>query len=368
MKAEVIFLLIFLLINCSGVYALSGVSPASYEIDFKPNLKQDFKFNFVFDEGVVAEIYVSGDLKEYVNLDKVSLTGKERVVVSLNLPADIEEPGIHRIRIGARQISSGDEGISIVSDVGGVIKVKVPYPGKYADLDFKITNANAGEDIELELTVSSKGTEDIYAHPVFKISNSEGEIEQIDLGEKFIASTKIEKFSKILSTTNYKPGDYNVTAVVDYGGENLAIANVVFRLGELRVEVYNWTKVFEKDKINRFEIRVESLWNDPIDNLYASVDIVGYDIQFSTPSMSLEPWKKDILTGFFDTRDIEEDRFKANITLFYDGHTTTKIVDLEFEEEFDIRLYVILTIILIVLITVMMFLMLRRKKNEKQKK
>ncbi|MFH1238237.1 MAG: hypothetical protein V1491_02255 [archaeon] len=364
MKKRFVFLFVFLFVGCGGVYALSGVSPASYEIDFKPNLKQDFIFNFAFDEGVKAEIYVSGDLKDYVKLDKEVITGGERVTASLDFPLEIEKPGTHRIRVGARQLSSGEAGISIVSDVGGIIKVKVPYPGKYAELDLKTTNANAGESVNLELIVYSMGKEDIYARPVFQISNSEGEIEQIDLGEQFIASTKNVKFSETLSTLTYMPGDYNVTAVVEYGGEKPTIATAVFRLGELRVEVYNWTKVFERDKINRFEIKVESFWNDPIENLYASVEILDHNIQFSTPSMSLGPWKKGLLTGFFDTGDIKEEKFKANITLSYDGKIMSKIVDLEFKKEINVVLYVVLSSLILIII-VAVILILRKKKKEK---
>ena len=368
MEKRAIFLIVCLIVCCSNVYALSGVSPASYEIDFKPNLKQDFNFNFLFDEGVEAEIYVSGDLKDYVRLDRESLNGGGRVVVSLYLPLEIETPGTHRIRVGARQLPSEEEGIALVSDVGGIIKVQVPYPGKYAELNLKATNANAGEDINLELVVSSKGKEDIYARPVLKIFNLEGEIEQIDLGERFIASTKNEKFLKTLSTATYKPGDYNVTAIIDYGGEKPAVASRIFRLGELRVGISNWTKEFERDKINRFEIRIESFWNDPIENLHASVEIFDYDIQFSTPSVSLESWKKDILTGFFDTREIKEKKFKANLTLFYEGLTTSEIVELEFKDKANIVLYSILLGLVIIVILVIIVLMLKRKKNEKQKR
>ncbi len=367
MKKRAVFLFVFLFVNCGSVYALSGVSPASYEIDFKPNLKQEFTFNFAFDEGVKADVYVSGDLKDYVRLDKESLIGGGRITAFLDFPSEIEKPGTHRIRIGARQLSSGAGGIAVVSDVGGIIKVKVPYPGRYARLDFKTTNANAGEEVNLELTVFSMGTEDIYAHPVLEIYNSEREIEQIDLGEEFVASTKSVKFSKTLSTRNYKPADYNVSAIVEYGGEKPAEATAVFRLGELMVEIYNWTKIFERDKINRFEIRVESLWNDPIENLHAEVEVLDYNIKFSTPSISLKPWEKTVLTGFFDASDIKERKFKADVTLFYEGQTTSKVVDLEFRRESNIVLYVVLSGLVLIVIVVLIVLMLRRK-NEKRKR
>lgn len=363
-----LFVFVYLFLGYGGVYAFSGVSPASYNIDFKPNLKQSFNFNFAFDKGVVAEIYVLGDLKDYVTLDKVSLTGSGRIVASLDLPSEIEKPGTHRIRIGARQLASGGGGIAIVSDVGGIIKVKVPYPGKYAGLVLKATNANAGEDVNLELTVSSMGTEDIYVHPILSIYNSGGEVELVDLGEEFIASTKNSKFSKTVSTSDYKPGDYNVSAIVDYGGEKLATASAVFRLGELRVEVYNWTKEFEKDKINRFEIRVESFWNDPIKNLHANVKIIDYDLGFLTPSISLDPWKRDILTGFFDTSEIEGNKFKVNITLIYDGKTTSKIVDLEIKRELNVILNAALIGLALIIIIGLIIIILGRKKNKTQKK
>ena len=81
-------------------------------------------------------MYVEGDLAEYVTLNKDSLVGSGGVSASLALPIRIETPGTHVIYVGARQLPGEGGGIGIVGNIRGVIKVKVPYPGKYATVSF----------------------------------------------------------------------------------------------------------------------------------------------------------------------------------------------------------------------------------------
>ena len=364
-----VFVLLLFVLSFSGVYAMAGVSPPRYDVDFKPGLKQDFDFNFIFNKDSNAEVYVSGEFAEYVKLDKKKIVGSEIVRASLELPENIDIPGRHSIIVGARQVPSEGGGMMLAADIRAMIRVMVPYPGKYADLSFSATNANVGEDIEFLVTVYSRGDLDIYATPLIEISNSDEKFETLNLGTKLVKSTKNEEFSKSLNTINYLAGDYNATVIVDYGGEKPATASKVFRLGELFIGILNTSNYFERDKINKFKINVESFWNDPIKDVFAKVKIENYDIEFLTPSIDIAPWQKTDLIGYFDTSNIKEDNFKANVTLFYEEKITSKIVDLEFESEVDYTLYVVvggLVLIMVILAFVLIWL-LRRRKNEKKK-
>ena len=159
------------------------------------------------------------------------------------------------------------------------------------------------------------GKEDIIVDSYIDIYDSrENKIETLNLGPDLIESGKVKDYEVKLETINYKAGNYKAVAFVKYLDQTVK-AEAPFRLGELFVDVINYTKVFERDKINKFEINVESFWNDPVENLYAKIIILNTKTEFLTPSIKLEPWTTSILTGFFDTTEIKENKFYGNITL-----------------------------------------------------
>ncbi len=370
-RKEVLFVfVVFLIINlCYNVIAVIGVTPASYEVDFEPNLEKNFNFNFIFDPDSKSELYAEGDLSNYTKLDKSSLTGGGSVSATLKLPPYVEIPGTHIIFIGARQLSN-EEGMGIVGNVRGLIKVKVPYPGKYAEIVFTTMNVNAGNPVDFKIIVNNLGKENITASASIVIYNPRGEhVETLTLENKFIEAKNSEEFFVRLNTSNYKAGDYKAVAFVNYDGKT-AEAEAVFRLGELYVGITNYTKEFERNKINKLEIEIESFWNDPIESIYASVNIINYTLDFLTPSMQLSAWSKTTLTGFFDTTLIKEEKFQANITLHYKGKTTNKIVELEFKKEIN-YIYIaigVAVLLLVVLILIIIVLLRRRKSGKKEKK
>ena len=366
MVRKIIFVFLLCLFFCQSVYA-AGVTPSSYAFDFEPGLEKDVSFNFIFGKDAELEVYADGDLAEYVEIDKDSLLGGGVVSVHLKLPSEIEIPGVHRILVGAKQIPNEEGGMGIVANVQGVIKIRVPYPGKYAEIGFTAGNVNAGEPVELKLSVSNLGKEEIFIEPVIKVFDSEKKIEEWALESQWLSPTKSVAFSRVMDTQNYNPGDYNATAVVEYGGKRAAVANLTFRLGELYVAVSNTSNYFERGKINRFEIEAESFWNDPIENLFAEVLIEEYDISFLTPSTNLNPWDKTTLVGFFNTEDIEKEEFQAEIILNYEGTTTSKTVTLFLKEEFDYVMYVMIGGLVLVIIILVIIIVLLRKNGKKKK-
>jgi hypothetical protein len=364
-----IFLLVILL---NSVDAIVGVSPGRYELDFEPKLKRDFSFRFLFDSGVESEVYAEGDLAEYVKLSTNSLTGGGGVIASLDLPYNIDVPGNHGILIGARQKVNPGQGFGLVGNVKGIIVVKVPYPGKYADAVLEANNANPGEPINFRVIVHNLGKEDIAASVLIDIyDSSNNSLEKLSLGNSFIENTKSHDFIIQLNTSNYKSGDYRAIAVVDYGAEQIRLEKT-FKIGKLFIGIFNYTQDFERGKINRMEIETMSFWNHQIQGLHASVVILNYSISLLTPSTTIEPWSRTVLTGFFDTSEIKEDRFKANMSLYYDGYVTSEIVDLRFKEEKkDYTVYVIIgaiVSIIIILIVIVLILLRRTGKNAKRKK
>ncbi len=337
-----------------GAFAYPGVSPGSYELDFESNLEKNFSFRFFLAEGARAEINVTGSLAEYLVLDKSLIEGSEVVIATLKFPNKIEVPGDHRIYISAKDIIENSEGISLAMNARSFIRVKVPYPGKYAEPKLDVSNANTGEPVQINLMVFSKGDEDINVKAyldVFDFSNKL--IETHYIGESFIESTKSKEFIYSLDTKGYVSGDYNASIRVEYGGEKPSLVSKIFRLGILFVDIVNYTSEFEKNKINRMNIEIESFWNEPIGEIYAEVSLVGYDESFRTLSVNLDPWKRRNIVGYLDSSKIDKPNFQANITLFYENSTTTKLVELSLIEEVNYLMYVVYTILLIIILIVL---------------
>ena len=363
--------ILFTLILLPSISGLSGVSPASYNIDFEPNLKQEFSFSFIFDKGVKADAYVGGGLSEYVTIvsDKYAF-GRKVVVVELDLPEKIDVPGLHRIRVGAKErLSDSLSGVSVGVDVGGIIKLRVPYPGKYAELGLTAATVNAGEDVSYQLSIHSRGDENIFVEPQIIITNEGGKVEEFSLEAREVKSADSYVYDRIINTEKYGAGDYNITAIVNYGGESPATSRMLFRLGELRVGISNYTDTVMKDKVNRFTMEVESFWNDRIGDVYGTVSIVGYQNSATTPTISLKPWQKTTINGFLDTTGIEEDIVKAVLEVHYENKVTTKEVDLRLIKETNWLIVwaviggILIVLLILILLLAIVILLFRRKKK-----
>jgi len=308
-------------------------------------------------------------LGEYVTLDKKTLEGRGSVVASLKLPSEVTTPGENIIRIGARQLVEEGGGIEIVSDVGGIIKVNVPYPGKYLELETIAPNANAGDLVNLSLRAYNRGKVNLEASPMIQIFSGDKKLETLNSSKRTILPFNSETFYFLLNTSNYAPGNYTATALADYGEENLARDDDSFRLGELRIAIVNYSGKFESNKINRFDIEVESFWNNPVDELYAVVSLLDQDsVSFRTPIISLGSWKRGNLVGFLDTEPVNGEVFMANITLYYNNKTTSQVVALKLENYFDWTPYLVGIVIIGVLLAVIwrVKIFIRRIKEHKK--
>lgn len=374
-----IFLLLIMINFINLISASLGITPAEVSVNFKPNLETSFSFNVETDNPQKGlEVYAKGDLSEYVKFDVDSFTGSRKIVVALKLPSNIVKPGTHRILIGVREKidkeMAGTIGTSVA--VQAPIDVFVPYPGRYLEMDFKAKNANIGEPVKFNLKLMNLGEENLNITPIIEIYSGTEKKETLYFDNRELKSQTEINLQKELNTSGYAPGNYRALAIVDYG--DVAKQESEFRIGTLSVDIINYTKQIPIGGINKFEIGVESAWNNKIDNLYAEVlflnDLGKEFYSFKTAPSDLNPWQKKTIDGFFDTTNFSVGKYNANITLIYYGgeigKSSGKIVEIDFIKGklnlpwviIGISTFVVLAIILLI-IFIKKYLM----KNAKRK-
>ena len=362
---------IFLIFNFNNVSAYLGLTPALIEVDFKPGFKFFSGFSVLGAEAnQKLKVYASGDFAEYVKFDKTELTGSESFTAYVELPEKAEKPGKNRLYIKVLEVKEEGSGIGTRLEIGALILIKVPYPGKYAEIkSFSVNNANSKEPVSFSIEVESLGTEDIVTDASVEVYSDNKLIDEINFPVKIIKKQTSETFTKI-NEKGYESGVYNATAIVNY--ENVIKAEKIFKIGTLFVDVINWSSQFLKGKINPFNIEIESKWNNDIENVYAEVNVTRdgkLADYFKTPSVKLNRWEKAILKGFFNAEELETGKYKADIKIFYEGEITEKNVNIEIINEKTQFIKIIAIIIGIVLaIVIIIYFALRRRKNEKKQR
>ena len=310
---------IFLMGN---VFAVEGVSPGSYEVDFEAGLERKFVFDFVLDD--VRELEIEGDLAEYVELDRYEIL-KGRVIATLRLPERVDGFGVSDIRI-------------LAGDVVGIIKVKIPYPEKYLEVDLSIPDVNVGKDVPVNLRVFNFGKENLNISPVIEVYSGDGVVETFEGEDRLIGGLDESVYEFSFSSLNYSGGEYVASAKVgEFSSED------VFRLGEFEIKILNYTREV-RSGVARFDIEVESLWNDKMNEVYAEVRVIGHKGEegevlldrvngFDSSIVSLNGWEKKRLVGYFDTADIEGE-VMMSIDVHYDGKIESEVVRVYIEKGF----------------------------------
>lgn len=371
-----IFCAVFFILNYENVYASSlGLTPAIIEQDFEPNGKFLIGFNILgASESQNLSIFAEGDFSEYVSFDKTNFIGPSTFTAYIDLPAETTKYGKNRLYIKVKEVYESDSGIGAKLEIGALVIFNVPYPGKYAEIrSFEINEVNENESVIFISKVENMGNQDIIANVSVDIFSEEQLIESIFLGSKEIKFRDTKNFAG--AAKGYRAGEYNATAIVDYGGAVKNENKKQFRVGGLFVDIINWTSEIIQGKINEFEIEIESKWNNDIENVYAVANVSrkgGFSDFFKTPSVKLDRWTKAILIGFINAENLDTGEYEANITLFYEGKTTAKIADVKVvrgELSTASMKYIVLAAIgiLAVLVIITVIVILLRKINSLKK-
>ncbi len=341
-----------------------GISPPRIERVFSPNFEENITVNIINtrDEEVNMFVGVDGDISDFIGVSEqeFKLDGRQSkpVILSVKLPAKLK-PGIHTVSIIARELPvEKKSGITAFPSIKGELRLAVPYPGKFVELQVEVQNKNRDEPIEVKVLASNRGTDEVGVLRIeARVVDEKGKFkEQVQTTRRKIGAEKNEEISILLSAEKYDVGIYHLFVKGVYDGIQTEEMERVFQVGHLFVNIVNVTSLFKKDKIQKVSIEVESGWNNRIDGLYAEMVVFkeGKEMKeaVKSPSVSIDPWERKIISFFWDTSGIEEGVYEGQVILYYDSKTTVKKFPLIIEEE---KKGVNGTIMMVILICVLLF-------------
>jgi len=325
----IIFILIFPFVSSLGI------TPSHLQLDFYPGLSKNFTFKIINNVGYdtyVMPTVSGGDLGEYITAvqkEKILIPngGAADLTYQLILPKEIETPGNHNIFVGAVETItpsfSGGAGIVAITGVAGMITIFVPYPGKYLDIGF------SGEDVAINAPVHF--TVDFRNRGKVKLNYITGKIDVYD------QETKLETLALPVNrdldiydsrqivvnwnTSGRKVGVYRGELTLEYDGIPKK-RNATFHIGEESLEIINFTKELEADKISKFAIAVHSVWNSQLTNVWAEVKILknGKAVQeLKTPITEIGPWETMELVAYFDGNGVALGDYDVEIKVHYNN-------------------------------------------------
>ena len=387
--AVLIFLFFSLFLFIPSVSAL-GMSPSKITMDFIPNEEFEFEGQVINtgDGTLEFDIYADAELKDFITLltpDYLLLGPYQSSVFRfrIKLPDKFDRPGEHIGIIWAATRVESEEGIAIARiKVGMKIVVRVPYPGKYAEIKLDIENANVNDTVLFEITATNLGKENITsARGEIKILNMENEtVVVLQTEGKPIETTKIETF-RATWFSDVEPGLYKVEATLFYDGENTSL-EMAFNLGAPLIEIVNVSaESMVNGTIGKILTKIHSYWNQEIEDVYVELSvrdkngkIIGED---KSKNVNVRAFSSPTITNYWDTtRGVPLGEYNATVVLRYLDRNDTAEFEIEVVEKTgmfglpeSLGNFVLIIIIVVVVIAVFVavFLVFYTKKRKKSK-
>jgi len=396
---NILLALVLLIVLASNVIAL-GITPARTTLDFSPGLEKTVSFSVLNSEQKNANlvVYVQGELNGSISLKETSinmLSSEESKQMSydIKLPEELS-PGLHTAEVVVLQLPEKSNNNAYVGAALGVatqIHVFVPYPGKYAEADLNIVNAEKNGEATFVIPVVSRGdldlvnvraNIDIYTKLNEKVATFNTNEISVNSGERKEIVAKWKADVPI--------GSYRAVATLIYDGESLTLEKE-FSVGSASLELQQISvNDFSLGEIAKIEMLVENKWTEPMQGVYTETEVFNSKGQvmadFKSPTYNIQPLNKVVLVSYWDTAGVKQGQYDANLYLRYGEKSTNNKMQLKVSQntlEFVGLGYVIsenrssgkggswnmmlvIGIAVLILINLVWFLMLRKLMKKKK--
>ncbi len=369
--------LVLVSLTAGSAHAL-GIGPGRIELDFEPGMSQTFEYFILNNErkAVDVEIYVSGPLAQYITCSESTFSFAPQDVTKtfscdMSLPESLDTPGLIDNRIGAVESmeAAGGGGATMGGRVGveSQLWITVPYPGYYAVVGLDAPNTASGSDVVFKVSVNNKGTNTFTASGTIKVFDGDLELDSLDLGQRTLKPTQSGTLTVSWPTGGISAGQYRAVATVNYGDKSEE-AEKTFSIGELRAEITGIDKAkVPLGNIAKFTAGVESVWNEPIEGMHVTIDVMkiggGTLVSGKSETFSLAGWEKKDILVYVDASGLDSGVYDVRATLHYLNVTSSKDVLGGLEvTSFIIDAPTALVIIIILLAVTAVFVYIKRRK------
>ncbi|MFH1238234.1 MAG: LPXTG cell wall anchor domain-containing protein [archaeon] len=394
-KSLIIFALLIILIG--NVSAL-GVTPARTTIDFEPGLKRVVNFSVVNSESKDMSLIISpqGELNASISLKENSVTmssseQSRQLSYEVTLPNDLS-PGLHIAEVVILQLpeksKTSEAYVGAALAVVTQLYVYVPYPGKYAEADLNIVNAEQGGDAVFIIPVVNRGEFDLVSVKAnIDIYNKLNEkITSFNTATISVASKeRKELVSKWKADAPV--GIYRAVVTLTYDGETINLEKQ-FNIGKEELELQQLeVNDFNLGDIAKLEMLVENKWSEQISGAYAQMQI--YNAQndliadFNSANYDIPALSKKLIISYWDTAGVKPATYEAKVFLKYRDTSSQKNLQLKVSEnrieviglgyvvssevstgDSNLIFILVVGIIVLILINLLWFLLLRKKLNK----
>ncbi len=336
--------MLLIILTSSAVNAI-GIAPGRTTINFEPGLKQEITFRVENNEHKDMKVLfrVEGELAQYIKLKELLVDfnaedESKTFTYIVELPGSIETPGDHEANIIAQELPKDLQAqgayVGATAAVATNMLVKVPYPGKYAEIRLDISEAQVNETTVFIIPVLNFGTE--------TINKAKGTVEIRGPTNEVLATLETNELSIPAKSTgeltagwkaDVNAGKYYAVAIVNYDGK-LAKAEKIFGVGSLLVEVKDIVvKEFSLGEVAKFNILVENKWNEQINDLVAEL-IVENDkgdelVRTKSATGSVAALGQTTLDVFWDTEGVQSGIYNTKVILHYAGKSSEKQLKIE---------------------------------------
>jgi hypothetical protein len=339
-------ILMMCLIMASGVEAL-GISPGRTTIGFEPGLQRSVSFSVINSESksIDVVIAVQGELKDYVNVGTTSFSmtpgeGSRQVSYELNLPSTME-PGVHTAEVVVLQlpndVGTSEAFVGAALAVVTQVHIYVPYPGKYANAELMIINADKEGEVKFVIPVVSAGEFDLVSVKAnIDVYNKLNEkVDSFNTQEISVASgTKKD----IVHSWNagVPVGDYRAVATLIYDGETKMLEGE-FSVGNQELDLQQIeVNDFSLGDIAKMEMLVENKWSENIQGAYAQTNIYNdrgeLMADFRSAEYEIPALSKRVMTSYWDTAGVKKGTYDTKVFLKYAGQSVETGLQLKVKE------------------------------------
>lgn len=207
--------------------------------------------------------------------------------------------------------------------------------------------AEDSQEVDFLLRTLNLGEQDVLANSRIDIYDIDGIlVESIPLGIDTIQPRDFVETNARVDLSEEGSGNYKAVAILEYA-DFVAIDEIFFSLGSSFVDISDYMRTINNERVNKFYLEVKSLWNNQIEDVYYDVEIIGTNISVQSEKARLGSFETKRIYANIDARNLNSGNEKIKIDLHYLNQTTSRTFDVRIGKKYDSLVISLISVVVI---------------------